>query len=77
MLWSEGLCGTPHTPEMGLHIATFCYSLLLTLDDSTGQSAGGIAGSFWLILTAVIALLVWAGMVASWAIICCCIDGNY
>ena len=54
-----------------LHIRTFCYSLLLTLGNSTGLSAEGITGRVLLILTEIILLLVWALLFAVLVHICC------
>ena len=45
--------------------------------DSTGLSTENITGTLWLILTEVIALFVWAGMVAAWTLISCWIPGNH
>ena len=62
---------------MWLHVRTFWYSLLLTSADSTGLSPEGIAGRLWLILTEVIALLVWASTVAACAYLSCSNNGNH
>ena len=56
---------------MQLHIRIFNYSLLLTSGNSTGLSAEGITGRVLLIVTVVIALLVWALLLASCAYLIC------
>ena len=51
--------------------------LLLTSGDSTGLSAEGITGRVLLILTEVIALPVWAILVAVLVYVCCDTNGNH
>ena len=61
---------------MWLHIKTSCYSLLLTSGESTGLSAENITGRVLLILTEVIALVIWALLIAELVSFCCASYGN-
>ena len=59
-------------------MVTHTNILLLTSGDSTGLSTEGIAGGhMWLILTEVVALLVWASMVVACAFSSWRVNGNH
>ena len=61
---------------MVTHKNILLLTLPLTLGNSTGLSAEGIAGRVLLILTEVIVLLVWALLVAAFVYVCYDINGN-